>query len=281
LENLNIAAVLVDVEFEGREDKLLLVAVNLGGLDGQWYMFAPGAGVPLVRRNSTAVATYRDLLEGKAVYPAGEPVGASAIRHVTILFSPEAQEYLPAADDLEMLLSENGIRMRCHRNLDEVSVYYASILGSVGDADLGRTRFALWPYPFHLNAAVSVWSRITLAAPAASSQGIRELLLTGRHKRAFEMLKAAPRNCSPVLAAAVLLEMGDYAGAHDVLSGAAVEPVDANRAAYVAGQAHIGLGRIPEAVESFRRITGPRSFLASTMTGKGVSGEGLHFTIGE
>jgi tetratricopeptide (TPR) repeat protein len=281
LENLNIAAVLMDVELEGREEKLSLAAVKLGGLDGQWYMFAPGAGVPLVRGNSAAVATYRDLLEGKAGYPGGEPAGPRAVKRVTMLFAPEAQEFLPAAGDLEMLLGEKGLGVRCHRNLNEGQAYYSSILRSAGGADAGRTRSALWPYPFHLNAAISTRARIDAAAPAAGSRRIRELLLAGQYEAAFEMLKASPQDCRPVLAAAILLERRDYEEALRALGSGVVEPADTNRAAFLEGQARLALGYIPEAIESFRRINGPRAFLASCMTEKGLSGEGLHFTIGE
>ncbi len=281
LENLNIAAVLMDVEFDGLDEKLSLVAVNLGGLEGQWYLFAPGAGVPLVQGNSAVVATYADLLKGKTAYPGGESVSASAVRRVTVLFAPEAQEFLPAAGDLEMLLKESGVGTRCHRRLDEGSVYYSSILRSTGDAGSDRTQFALWAYPFHLNAAVSRQSHIDSAAPVASSRGIRELLLIGQHKEALEKLKAAPQDDNSVLAAAILLEKKDYEATLRTLSGAVIEPTNVNRAEFLAGQAHLGLAHIPGAIESFRRITGPRSFLASSIMKRGLSGKRLHFTIGE
>jgi hypothetical protein len=283
LENLGINSMLISMKFRNQEEAWSLSAVNPEEDDGKWYLFAPDSGLPLVRDNGLSVATLGDFLAGNAAVPGLDSPELSNIEGAQFLLASEAQCFLHAASDLEKLLRENSLKLRCHRTLADLSQYsdslYASASGSKGKIE--NASFLLWPYPFHIEDSAVTWGNTEQPDSAYGTyQKAKILCLTGKHADAVRLLSDSPVAGSTLTLAMAQLYSRDHKAALVTLKGYKGEGEDSDLASFIAGKAHLALGQTSEAAAAFKHISGPRVQLGKFLSERTLAGEETEFRLG-
>ncbi len=280
-QTMDLPALIFNFWLKDAEESWPLAAVMSGK---EWYLFAPGEGLPLVKKGTSHVASVQNLLDGESRIPGGEVVDIETFRAVTLIFASEAESFLPAASILQELLRDEGIAVRCCWSVFDYSGCIASIRGSVkSEVEFEQNVSTIWPYPFHIEEAAMIFreARGHVGSRLVENDTYvraREFELTGRHIEALAAAGDGQGAAFTLLRARAHLGAGEFEKAVGDMEGVSLAGPAADEAAFIKGCALEALGRTHEAAESYRQVSGPRAALGSYHASV-VTGARAAFTI--